>query len=1201
MNLTYTGWPLGYTPSADPVNGNPQGLQRMDNCYLDEIGVLSLVRGIQEISGTLANYPYRIYSKVLPTNNEAIWATLGLTSSEIIRSAKGDFSDTQVIGNGTDKGCFGDALGEVICFAGTTRIKDNGTKVNPLGLLTPSAPSVTNISQPTLTFSGVWTCPVGTAEESSSTGMYMFLTDTNVQGIILATLSGSVNSLFIGAGAAEEPDNDTFSFTFIPDDGTNITTIRVEILLNSVGDQYYWNEWDPTQLSQGPQQPSTLSVLRSQFKRAGAMPGLDWSRVLGIRFTIQANYQMNVTCQNPMFTGGAEGQITGTNYTYITVNVNDNGFYQALSPPSPATSPISVTNGNVQIIPTTAGGAGSPNTDAQVNQVWIYRGGGNLDQYYRVGISKLGETFTDNTSDDDLLEIDLPLNPFLLTLQPGDPNSINDTIYAVEGLFFNRMLYMGLGFIYISDALDLDAVDSRYTLKAFGDPSEKNLWIKKLTNSVCLLGTTKNLYEITGTFQPLPDGTIDATINPIGEAHPPLTDNVCSSQGVVFYVAAVGIRMTNGSNSTPITSQSNLGVSTPNDQLRLLFSEGETRADVPPFVISQFADYPIAVGKSRLYCSIPSTDGTQRLFVYDLINQYWRLQYTNPISLFVTQTDRVLLGYENYNGMGGIVAQADIGLGFTDKNGNNLSGFPLEIRTVFDANGQPRNRKDTFTLKLIVDTGGVPCSVYIGKDQEGDPYSFVGNFTTNGLTTVYFPLNNFTLGFRYSLRIVDSATESNASTPSLLIFKLYEATIEYDPRPEQLDYLRIQPSNLGTISRKRMVNYAIVIDTLGNTITLTPFIDNSNTGILPLNRQFSTPAKQTYIYYFTQEQIGTDINAILSGGVFEFYSLNEQEIISEKMPVPCEFLVIPNNDYGSPNRKRHSSYKFQINTRGVPVIFTPKLDGVFLAPTTYTTTEKRIVEYFFDSDTIAREIGGTLATTVDGSPFEFYGVITPQKIEELPPRLTYYRIPNDNLGVAARKRVRTIPLIIDTYGQSVTFNPIVDGVDPGIEPAVFTTTGKTTVLYYFPNDSFGIDYGGELISDSDQPFEFYGLGDIEKVEVLPVGKTYDQLGPVRFDKIGKIFAIRIRLIDTGNGGIPLTLYGDADPTDPTYDSGMYNFEIPTYTYVDYVYEYQFPKSINTDILRISLGNVGLPFHRYDCQIKVSMSGMESDSQWIPIR
>lgn len=1201
MNITYTNWPLGYLPSQDLVNGNPQGLTRMDNCYLDELGVLGLVRGIQQLNPTtLYDYPFRMYSKVLSNNKEAIWATLGATSSEIIRTAKGDFSDTVVIGGGSDRGAFGDALGEVLVCAGVTRLKDNTVNVNQLGLLTALTPSITNVSQPTLNLTGTWTVTTGTLELAGPSGCYGAMTTEQATIIMFDTLAGATNTTLIGGGVADVTDDDTIQFDLIPDDPSNIILVRMEFIIDATN--LYQFDFDPTTLTQGPQALTTLYATRSQFTRFGhSRFGLtspqDWTSITQVKFTIKANYQMNVTCQNVILTGGVQGQLNGT-YTYIAVNINDNGTYQAKSPASAPTPQVSVLNGSVLIQPLTV--------EAQVNQVWIYRGGGNLDQYYRVGISYVtagvAAPLTDNVSDTFLIEEDLFLNPFLLSLVYNDPpsnntNNIQDTIFCIEGLFYDRMLYMGIGFIYISDSLNPDAIDSRYIIKAFGDPTEKNLWIKKLTNNVCMLGTTKNLYELTGTFQPLPDGTIDVSINPIGENHPPISDNVCASQGNIFYMAADGVRNTQGSNSINFSPA-----------LRLLF-EGENRGGVAPFVIG-FADYAMTIGKTRFMVSIPSTDGTQRLFIYDLINNYWRLQYTNPISLFTTQTDRVLMGYNLFNGSeGGDIYLMDSGLGFTDHSGNQISGFALNITTVFDANGQPRNRKDTFTLKIIADTGGVQCSVYIAKDEEGATYQFVGNFTTNGLATSYFPLNNFTLGFRYSIKIVDSGTVMNGNYVSVLLtFKLYELTIEYEARPEQLDYLYIQPNNLGTISRKRIVNFAFVIDTLGNTITFTPLIDNSNTGILPTTRNFSTPAKQTYIYYFEQEQIGTDVNGILSGGVFEYYGPNLQEIISEKMPVPCEYLVIPNNDYGTPDRKRHSSYKFQINTRNSPVQFTPKLDGIFLAPATYTTSEKRIVEYFFNSDTIARDIGGILQSLVDGNPFEFYGVVTPQTVEKLPDRLTYFRIPNDNFGVAARKRIRTLPMVINTNGQNVTFNPIVDQgqVLVANPPATFNTVEKQTVLYYFINDSFGFDYGGELIAQTSTPFEFYGMGKPENVETLPVGKVYDQLGPMRFDKVGKIFAIRIRMIQTGYTPLdaqdfPLALYGDQSPSLGSLFNPLYTTTFPTFPNIDYVYEIQLPKSINTDVFRLTLGPVDTPFCRYDCYVKVSTSGMESDSKWIPVK
>ena len=105
----------------------------------------------------------------------------------------------------------------------------------------------------------------------------------------------------------------------------------------------------------------------------------------------------------------------------------------------------------------------------------------------------------------------------------------------------------------------------------------------------------------------------------------------------------------------------------------------------------------------------------------------------------------------------------------------------------------------------------------------------------------------------------------------------------------------------------------------------------------------------------------------------------------------------------------------------MPVQFTPLLDGVAYPPTTYTTGRKQTVEYFFPlGDIIGIDIGGILQSANPypqfNVPFEFYGVVVPQKVETLPDRLEYLKIPNSNFGLAARKRIRTISLVLDTLG-----------------------------------------------------------------------------------------------------------------------------------------------------------------------------------------
>ena len=91
-NLTYTDFPLGWTPSADPVNGDPRGLLRMDNLQRDEQGAITLIRGYKSIA-TFSDYVSDIYSKAFQSG-EAVYVGLNENGHSLYRSANGLFTDT---------------------------------------------------------------------------------------------------------------------------------------------------------------------------------------------------------------------------------------------------------------------------------------------------------------------------------------------------------------------------------------------------------------------------------------------------------------------------------------------------------------------------------------------------------------------------------------------------------------------------------------------------------------------------------------------------------------------------------------------------------------------------------------------------------------------------------------------------------------------------------------------------------------------------------------------------------------------------------------------------------------------------------------------------------------------------------------------------------------------------------------------------
>ncbi len=133
-------------------------------------------------------------------------------------------------------------------------------------------------------------------------------------------------------------------------------------------------------------------------------------------------------------------------------------------------------------------------------------------------------------------------------------------------------------------------------------------------------------------------------------------------------------------------------------------------------------------------------------------------------------------------------------------------------------------------------------------------------------------------------------------------------------------------------------------------------------------------------------------------------------------------------------------------------------------------------------------------------------------------------------------------------------------------------------------------------------FEFYEMLTPEDVEVLPVPKKYDQLGPMRFDKIGKIFGFRARLIVSGTTeSMPYAIYGDDSEVLAHLNTPLFSGSFPVRPGFDNVYEIQLPKSINTDIFRITFGPITDAFHRYNVLVKVHISGMQGQAKWLPIR
>lgn len=1084
-------WQLGWNPSADDNGGDPNGLLRMDNLKQDSTGALTLERGfrIWNTSG-FAGFVHSIYAHSLGGTK---YRFVGLGNGSVLYSA-GNFSDGHAIidsaGNPA-RARFSGALGSVFVASGSKKKKFDGEHVFNWGVETPLQPVTAAVNNQAYFFFGGaeshnysnWELVEGTA----------FLNGTHVEvapdtGTLRAVVKGtfSVDTMaFPGGGSGL--DTDIFSFQTRIGETNSLDKIRVEILLDDQKN-YYWFEWqhniDQVSYVEGVNAYSILQAKRSEFQRIGDDTTLNWSTVTGMRvtFMFNANSEGNVV-EDIKFSGSTEGPLNG-DYDYIQINARDNGVYIAKSAVGPdlGSGTAKCINASVDITPASF-------SDPQINKIILFRRGGLLQVFHQIVSINLDTnewedaagrkgsytgTFTDKVTDAEAQ--DLAIFPNMSTKSMADIE--NEIFSIVDGIYFERLVCCTSDTILLSEPGNPDAIDLDHSIKLSGDNSERIFWLSKISSSVILGGTERNIYEIGGDLTQLPDNTINVNVRPLGEAHPPIALEFALDSGRVFYMANDGWRVTGGGASESLIDA----------RIGKLF-KSEARYGIQPVAIypPASATYACATYKGQLYTSNILADGSRPLFIYDFGLKYWRYWNANPISLF-TDEDGVLMG-----GFGGAednyLKVLDTG-DFIEPH--SPTGQEIFLQTVYDDHALPRNRKEAYTLRILMDTGNAPVNVLLAGDNGG--FVNLGQYTTNGTTEVVIDLFNaitipFGLGYKYALQI---------KSDNLQRFKFQKFIIEYDPRPETLTAIHVPNNNLGSFSRKRLTNYAFVVDTMGNDVYLYPLVDNTQIGDPVV---FNTDSKRTYIHYFDSETIGTDVGCILllkstpslNSPGFEFYGVNAEEIVSEKLPTPTTYLVIPSSNYGTPSRKRHSSYKFEINTRGSAVTFTPLLDGIAQSSRTYTTSKKGTVEYFFTADTIAIDVGGILESTDKTIPFEFYGVITPQDVEVLPPRLLEFRIPDTDYGTPNRKRHSSYKFQINTNGANVALTTFLDGSTVG--NFTVNTPRRQTVECFFDSDTVGIDIGGELKSSGSTPFEFYGVIKPQEVEVLPARLRYFLIPP----------------------------------------------------------------------------------------------------------
>ena len=976
-----------------------------------------------------------------------------------------------------------------------------------------------------------------------------------------------------------------------------------------------------------------LMCKRGEFNRVGADDAMSWSTVKGIRITYYTTQDMEILFNEARFIGGSNGPLTGE-FQYIQQDLRDTNSYIEFGIPSPESSQLTAYATSVRVTPR--------ELDPQANGFRIYRLSNATDGYYVIkqgvkqritswsnaaGSSVVNsgahglvtgniihveggygawanangsftvtvtglDTFTtvEDTSLYGPMTGDLSfvnISPFDDTitdaeaLYGGGVNRLDrnkallpDDIIGMIAPYFGRVIYLTTKFIVPSEQNDPARYDTRYLIENAADTGEINLFIEQMNERFILIGTTKGFYSLSG------DGTVvDSVINfkldTVGTEQPPISNAHCVNNSILFYYAADGIRYIEGSSSGLLTLP-----------LRLQWPPwSEYRYGHSPYKIvpalgtkSSF----VTVG-GKLYAALDQGDIGRSVLIYDFI--YKRFEYrrnataaNNPYSMFVEEDGVILFTTEATGDR--FLHQMEVGFSYD----NDTVDQQFEFLTIYDDDGKSSNRKDALTMFIDAESFTANLTInLLGLRDDNTYQSLVFTQGFNGRKRIAFDCSAMLPYKSYALSI----------TGTTKVFKLYEFSLEYQDRPIQVNFLRIPPNNYGIAGRKRIPEIPMLIDTLGNTVSFTPILDNTT---LP-SVNFTKTDKDVFHFVFNEEQaayvVGGTLKTVTPGGLFEFYDLITPREV-EPLPDPLSYKHIPYTNLGNASRKRFIQFAFIINTYGVDVTFSPFIDSVAFPTQVYNTSRRRTVIYTFVTEAIGIDVGGILNSNVDNVKFEYFGVDLGECIsEKLPPVARYVKVPCTNFGTAAKKRVRTLPLVIDTRGGTVTFTPSVDGVT--FPSSQHITNDKRTVLHFFTEDAIGIDYCGLLTSPTE--FEYYGYNNSggtgekpESVEVLPVEKMFDQIGPVELKRWGRIYMARVRVVPSG-----AALSYDLIINNVSAAAGTWQ----TTADKDQILEIKFEKFVMGDIVRLELRS-GKPFSRLNAELLVRLTGNDTDNRWIKL-
>src|ERR1017187_4072145 len=881
--LTFKDFSGGWFPGDDPINGRKNGALQLENLELDSNGALTLSGGTAVVQSGYPSNAHTLFSRLI---NGARHDYSLLADGSGYRDATSLFST----GGDAAIGAFGTAFNYTLICSGDKRVKDSGTAIVNLGIAAPTAaPTASFGAQPKTLFADFLNLSI----LSHSTGCVPYIVsgvlqihcDTSGDFIVQTYNNPSFNpgpfdlshlSQSTNVGVATDDDYFTrLSYAANPSGRSLQIDINLETQgasLTQANNYYTYFIPDISKLDFLQTGVFIVKLRRSDFVRVGSGT-MGWESTYGFRFTYNGGTSGEVVNiigsdlagNSFYFFGGSHAQ--KGQYQFYQVNVNNTGSYLAKSSPGPVSIPITVDMAQIQITPYVTG------LDSQVNEVWIYAIGGLLDAPYRIlVITTPYAAHYDLLGDQEVLTLNIKLNLNLVSIASS---SISDKILAILGPINGRWYYFTTNFMYPSDINDPDLVDVSIAIRTTGSSSEIFLWAKQTGPNTVLVGTSVDVYNLGGTFATFPDGSIDAYYLGTGCKYPPITYDAEIYGGSVYYLAADGWRVINGSGQASFTGNTNASLISPN--LDRLY-RGETVSSYQPPNLSGIPGsvrFPIVIAKNKLWCFITGLT-VARIEVYDFVRQYWRV--------VVYQLGAVSAATHTQDGQILAFFSADKKLREIDYQTSRLidgSGKQtIKLLSLVNDGTLPRNRKDSETFKIrCASSDGINCSLI--PDGSSTPTTFGTAAPTSEVTDKFFDLSQVAL-----LAIVKTYQLQLIATVSAFTF--VDAIVYFNPRPEQVTFLKLLNTNFESAAKKRIRNWPLVIDSLGNDVQLRDTADNSPIGDNP--QIIQTTHKDTVNVFYKTDVFGIDYGSTLycQNGLFEYYGRLNPEIV-QVLPVAKRF------------------------------------------------------------------------------------------------------------------------------------------------------------------------------------------------------------------------------------------------------------------------------------------------------------------------